>query len=93
VIRIIGDYEGWFRINRQSYFDNGAQGLEVAIIPGDRLLELQRSHNSLKDDMTNMLAWYRSCQEEGELRKKSPALQDAWEKYQIIKVLVTEEKK
>lgn len=93
MIKIVGDWDAWFKIDRQPYYDNGIQGIEVAIRPGERLLELQRAHNALKDDVTNLLVWYKACQEEGELRKKSPALQDAWEKYQIIKTLVKEEEK
>jgi hypothetical protein len=74
---------GFLRVIKQMRYDtNNDVQVVVELAPGDKI-------DSTVTRVDEMWSWYSQQQYEEQLRRDNPALQDAWEKYQVIKTLVT----
>lgn len=83
----------WIAINKNSSYVNGQPGVDVFIGPGYELTHMREKLNHTVDAVELLKRVILELKEEDELRKRNPALQEAWNHYRMIHAIVKDHDK
>lgn len=78
----------WIQVNKNIGYTNGQQGLDVYLTAGYELTAMREKVNQTIDTVELLKRVVQEFKDEEELRKRNPALQEAWDHYRMIYALV-----
>lgn len=78
----------FFSVSKNSSYMNGQPGIDVFIGPGYELTQMREKVNVTFDTVELLKKIITELKDEDELRKRNPALQEAWNHYRMIYAIV-----
>lgn len=87
MLDIKSDYS-WIQVNKNISYNNGQQGIDVYLTAGPELNSMREKVNQTFDAVELLKRVIQELKDEDELRKRNPALQEAWNHYRMIYALV-----